>query len=291
MKLTVGLIFFALISVTAGNSYSQTARISLNMKNANIVDVFREIERNSEFGFFFKSEELNLESRKSINVKDATIDEVLKKILDEGFSYKILDRNIVVTKGSLDAMQQDKKINGRVTDLSGTPLPGVSIVIKGTSTGIITDANGNFKLSNLAAGTTLVFSFVGMKMQEIRITDQTFIAVKMEETTIGVETVVVTALGIKRSEKALGYAVQKVSGESLQKVSGVDLATSLTGKVAGLLVKNSTDFAVAPELTIRDEKPLLVIDGVAYENKTLSDISSEDIESMSVLKGATASAL
>lgn len=291
MKLTVGLILFALITATAGNSYSQTARISLNMKNANIVDVFREIERNSEFGFFFKSEELNLESRKSINVTDASIEEVLKKILDEGFSYKILDRNIVVTKGSLDAMQQDRKITGRVTDLSGTPLPGVSIVIKGTSNGIITDENGGFKFSNLPSGTTLVFSFVGMKMQEIKIADQSSITVRMEETTIGVETVVVTALGIKRSEKALGYAVQKVSGESLQKVSGVDLATSLTGKVAGLLVKNSSDFAVAPDLSIRGEKPLLVIDGVAYANKTLSDISSEDIESMSVLKGATASAL
>ncbi|MCX6222643.1 MAG: SusC/RagA family TonB-linked outer membrane protein [Bacteroidia bacterium] len=291
MKLTVGLILFALITATAGNSYSQTARISLNMKNANIVDVFREIERNSEFGFFFKSEELNLESRKSINVTDATIEDILKKILDEGFSYKILDRNIVVTKGSLDAMQQDKKITGRVTDLSGTPLPGVSIVIKGTSNGIITDENGGFKFSNLPSGTTLVFSFVGMKMQEIKIADQTSITIRMEETTIGVETVVVTALGIKRSEKALGYAVQKVSGESLQKVSGVDLATSLTGKVAGLLVKNSSDFAVVPELSIRGEKPLLVIDGVAYANKTLSDISSEDIESMSVLKGATASAL
>ena len=113
----------------------------------------------------------------------------------------------------------------------------------------------------------------------------------MEVETFGVDEVVVTALGIQRAEKALGYSVQKVSGESLQKVSGVDLASSLTGKVAGLLVKNSTDFAVAPTLTIRGESPLLVIDGVAYANKTLSDISSEDIESMSVLKGATASAL
>jgi len=98
MKLTVGLILFAMITASAGNSYSQTARISLNMNNATIVDVFREIERNSEFGFFFKSEELNLESRKSINVTDATIEEILKKILDEGYSYKILDKNIVVPR-------------------------------------------------------------------------------------------------------------------------------------------------------------------------------------------------
>lgn len=187
--------------------------------------------------------------------------------------------------------QQEKSISGKVTDSSGIPFPGVTVVIKGTTIGSVTNSNGNFNLTNVPLKATLVFSFVGMKTQEIEITNQTSLEVKMMEETIGVEEVVVTALGIKRSEKALGYSVQKVSGESLQKVSGVDLATSLTGKVAGLLVKNSTDFAVVPDLTIRGEKPLLVIDGVAYANKTLSDISSEDIESMSVLKGATASAL
>jgi TonB-linked SusC/RagA family outer membrane protein len=103
--------------------------------------------------------------------------------------------------------------------------------------------------------------------------------------------VVVTALGIKREEKALGYAVQKVSGENLQRVAGVDVATSLTGKVAGVLVRNSQDFAAVPLITVRGENALLVIDGIAYQNKTLGDISAEDIESVSVLKGATASAL
>jgi TonB-linked SusC/RagA family outer membrane protein len=130
-----------------------------------------------------------------------------------------------------------------------------------------------------------------MKTQDIVVGSQTVINVVLEEETIGVEEVVVTALGIKRSEKALGYSVQKVSGESLQKVSSVDVASSLTGKVAGLLVRNTPDFNAAPVLTIRGEQPILVIDGVPYQNKTLSDISSEDIESVSVLKGATASAL
>jgi len=189
------------------------------------------------------------------------------------------------------AAQQDKAISGKVTDSSGASLPGAAIVVKGTTNGVTTDMDGLYTLSNVPENAILQFSFVGMKTQEIKVGNQSVINVKLTEETIGVEEVVVTALGIKRSEKALGYAVQKVAGESLQKVSGVDLATSLTGKVAGLLVKNSTDFGAAPALTIRGEQPLLVIDGIAYQNKTLSDISSEDIESMSVLKGATASAL
>ena len=103
--------------------------------------------------------------------------------------------------------------------------------------------------------------------------------------------VVVTALGIKREEKALGYAVQAVDGDALQTVKGVDMATSLTGKVAGLLVKNNTEFAQSPDIQIRGENPLIVIDGVPYGNMTLKDIPSDDIENLSVLKGATASAL
>ena len=98
-------------------------------------------------------------------------------------------------------------------------------------------------------------------------------------------------ISVTRSEKALGYSVQKVTSETLQKVAGVDVSTSLTGKVAGLLVKNSTDFAAAPTLAIRGENPLIVIDGVPYANMTMRDIVADDIESVSVLKGATASAL
>ena len=103
--------------------------------------------------------------------------------------------------------------------------------------------------------------------------------------------VVVTALGIKRDEKALGYAVQKITGEEVQRVKGVDIATSLTGKVAGLLIQNSTEFFEAPAISLRGGTPLLVINGVPYGNMTLRDISPDDIESIDVLKGSTAAAL
>jgi len=185
---------------------------------------------------------------------------------------------------------QDSRVSGKVTDGNRDPMPGVSVMVQGTKVGTITDIDGNYSI-NAPSNGTLLFSFIGMTRQAVAVAGKSVINVTLLEDTKTLDEVVVTALGIKRSEKALGYSVQKVTGESLQKVSGLDIATSLTGKVAGLLVKNSTDFGVTPDLTIRGEKPLLVIDGVAYANKTLSDISSEDIEAMSVLKGATASAL
>lgn len=192
---------------------------------------------------------------------------------------------------SFAAFAQTRTIAGRVTDDKGAAIQGASVKTTVSNVGAITNENGNYSITATSTD-DLEFSYIGFGSQIIKVGNQTAIDVQLfpgKEQNL--ETVVVTALGIKREEKALGYSVQKVSGEALQKVSGVDVATSLTGKVAGLLVRNSPDFAALPAITIRGENPLLVIDGIAYANKTLSDISSEDIESLSVLKGATASAL
>ncbi|WP_162497560.1 SusC/RagA family TonB-linked outer membrane protein [Aureibaculum marinum] len=191
---------------------------------------------------------------------------------------------------SFGALQAQKTVTGTVLDETGMPLPGASVVEKGTTNGTSTDFDGKFSLEVKNEATTLLVSFIGYVTQEVAVADGP-ISVTLQSDVNALEEVVITALGIKREERSLGYAVQEIDGDALQKVSGVDVGTSLTGKVAGLLVNNSTDFNVAPEITIRGEEPLLVIDGIAYQNRTLSDISSEDIESMSILKGATASAL
>lgn len=188
------------------------------------------------------------------------------------------------------ASAQNYEVKGTVVDSNGAPLPGVSIIVKSTTKGTTTDFDGNFIIS-VEKGKSILFSYLGYESKEVVINNDNPLRVTLAESLQNLDEVVVTALGIKRSEKALGYAVQKVDGDELQKVSVVNVATSLSGKVAGLLVQNSTDFGVAPSLTIRGEAPILVIDGVPYDNKSLGDISSQDIESVSVLKGATASAL
>ncbi|MFY9152830.1 MAG: SusC/RagA family TonB-linked outer membrane protein [Prolixibacteraceae bacterium] len=292
MKLTITLMLFAVIAATAGSSYSQTARINLKMTDATLVDVFREIERTSEFGFFFKNEELDMNKRVSVDLKNASIDEIMKNILIDNYSYRIIDKNIIVTRANVNSNSQPQKpVSGKVTDSSGNPLPGVSVVLKGTTNGTITDANGYYSLTSIPENQILQFSFIGMKSQDVNVGTKSNINVVMEVETYGVDEVVVTALGIKRSEKALGYAVQKISGDVLTTVKGIDVGTSLTGKVAGLLVKNSTEFTAEPSIEIRGESPLLVIDGVPYGNMSLRDVPSDDIENISVLKGATASAL
>ncbi len=185
-----------------------------------------------------------------------------------------------------------KTVTGKVSNATdNTALPGVTVVVQGTNTGSITNAAGEFTIEVPGDQAVLLFSFIGFEKKSVTVGSQTFIEISLAESVLGMDEVVVTALGIKREQKALGYSVQKVDGSNLQKVAGVDVGTSLTGKVAGVLVKNSTDFNVEPIIQVRGEDPLIVIDGIAYSNKKVNDISAEDIASIEVLKGAPASAL
>lgn len=183
-------------------------------------------------------------------------------------------------------------VSGHVKDFeSSQPLPGVNVIVKGTTIGTTTDANGNYTLTVPKSENVLIFSFIGYATKEETVGTRTEINISLTDDNQQLNEVIVTALGIKREEKSLGYAVQKVSGNALQTVKGTNVATSLTGRVAGLWVKNSTEFNEAPTLTLRGETPLLVIDGVPYGNMDLSNIPQDDIESVDVLKGPTAAAL
>ncbi len=281
--------------VFASGSYAQNKTIRIDMRNSTVKEVLQAIQNQSEFYFLYNSELIDVDKKVDVAFENEKIDEILVSLFDQNeINYVIKDRYIVLTpdgkiKGLFD---QQGAVTGTVTDSSGEPLPGVTVVIKGTAQGTITNAEGEYLLANVPDNASLVFSFVGMQAQEIPVSGNRSINVTLSDESIDIDEVVVTALGIKREQKALGYSVQTVEGESLRKVSGVDVGTSLTGKVAGVLVQNPSDFNVEPTFTIRGEaNPLIVIDNVAYSNKKLNDIAAEDIESMTVLKGATASAL
>ncbi|MCA1758439.1 MAG: carboxypeptidase-like regulatory domain-containing protein, partial [Bacteroidales bacterium] len=299
-RLTVFLVLLGMAQVFALDSYSQSTKLTLKYSDIELERVLKEIENKSEFFFLYNKDLIDVEQKVEVNLEEKNITEILDVLLNgKDIQYYVFDRQIVLSNqfvdaaitGQADNLQQQASVSGKVIDYSGLPLPGVTVVIKGTTQGTVTNADGNYSLSNVPENATLVFSFVGMQTQEILVESST-VNVTMLEETIGIDEVVVTALGIKREQKALGYSVQTIGGESLRKVSGVDVGTSLTGKVAGVLVQNPTDFNVEPTFTIRGESnPLIVIDNVAYSNKKLNDIAAEDIESMTVLKGATASAL
>lgn len=294
MRTTLFVLLVTISQVFASSIYSQNARMSLDMKNVTIRNVLQRIEDQSEFYFMYDATKVDVSQKVDISGENLLITDILDKVfLGTGITYAVNNRQIALNsmRSRFLTSQASITVKGKVTDTSGFALPGVAVVIKGSTQGTITDTDGNYSMANVPGDAVLVFSFVGMKAQEIPVDARTDIRVVMEEETFGVGEVVVTALGIRRDVKALGYASQKVSGESLSTVKGIDMGTSLTGKVAGLLVKNSTEFTEEPVVQIRGEEPLLVLDGVPYGNMRLRDIPSDDIESINVLKGATASAL
>jgi TonB-linked SusC/RagA family outer membrane protein len=208
-------------------------------------------------------------------------------------------------------------VTGTVSDAdNGGTLPGVSVLVKGTSIGTTTDMDGKYSLQVPDDATALVFSFVGMETQEVAYTGQTTIDVGLVGNALNLDEVVVTALGVSREKKSLGYATQEVDGDELNKVSRDNFVNSLSGKVAGVQIKSSTNMGGSSNVIIRgsssmtqNNQALFVVDGIPYDNGTTnssaqssggsgfdygnaaSDINPDDIESINVLKGAAASAL
>jgi TonB-linked SusC/RagA family outer membrane protein len=286
-------LFFILISVP-GRLNAQSTKITLNLVNVPLNDVLNEIEKKSDYTFLVNQEVVDVNRKVDAVFTNTSIKDILNQLFKgEKVNFVTSDHQIIISPNKTKGGDfQPKKVTGRVTDeKTGETLIGVTIQIKGTTTGATTSIDGTYTLEVQSADAILVFSYLGYEPKEFPAKDALILNVAMHQIATELESVVVTALGIKREEKALGYAVQKVDGKGLQTVRPVDVGTSLTGKVAGLSVLNSTEFGQAPDIFIRGEEPILVIDGVPYFNMTLRDVPSDDIESLSILKGATASAL
>lgn len=298
MKLSAIMLFaFASISFAA-NSYGQSARVTLNIKNSSLQKVLDEIEKQSDYHFFYNNKQVDISRNVSIKSNQKELKQVLSQLFaGTNIGYKVLENSIILSPKEIletdEVAQQQKvkRIKGTVRDKNGEPIIGANIKEKGIAgNGTITDVEGNFTLT-VEVKSSLIVSYIGYQTREVPVNNTSLFNIQLDENAEVLGEVVVTALGIKREEKALGYAVQKVNGDKLSTVKTVNVATSLTGKIAGLNVKNSTEFNTSPSLSLRASSPLLVIDGVPYGNVGLNDIAADDIESIDVLKGATASAL
>ena len=188
------------------------------------------------------------------------------------------------------ALRAQQTVTGTVSDDAGL-LAGVSVIVKGTTQGVATGGDGTYSINVADDKAVLQFVLLGYATVEEAIAGRTRINVVLQAEAEEIEQVVVTALGMKREERALGYVTQKVGGERFAKVKGVSIATSLTGQIAGLNIRNSTEFMEDPAIQLRGESALLVIDGVPYGNMNLRDLNQDNIESINVLKGASAAAL
>ena len=197
-------------------------------------------------------------------------------------------------------LSAQNQVTGVVKSSSGEFLPGVTVMVKGTTSGVITNVDGKYTISVPNTQSVLTFSFVGMESQEFPVNGKKVIDVTLSEKTIGVGEVVVTALGIKREKKALGYSVGEVKSETMARVPQKDLLGSLAGKVSGMKITNtSNDVNSETYVNIRgitslagNNNPLVVVDGVPTgDQRVMKDISPDDIESVSILKGPSAAAL
>ncbi|GAA0882236.1 SusC/RagA family TonB-linked outer membrane protein [Sphingobacterium siyangense subsp. cladoniae] len=233
-------------------------------------------------------------------LKKEQIVQFIQTISDGNLEVKKIDEKLYVisrktgndtkVKNDKPVSNAAKEIRGKVVDQeTGQPIAGVTVRVKGTAIAVTTDGSGIFKLPDTADDAILQISYIGYESIEILSTQAG--TIKLVKSSEALEEVVVTALGIKREQRALGYSTQSVKGEDLTRVKGVDVGTTLTGRISGVRVMNSTEFNKTPQIEVRGLTPILVIDGVAYENMDLRDVPVDNIQDMTVLKGATATAL
>lgn len=301
MKLTVILSLLLITQAFALKSYSQRALINLKMENVTIKEVLREIEDRTDFYFLYNNDLINVNSTVSINVKDEKVQDVLLQLFaDKSISFLVKDRQIVLSPSSVNSgndtsQQKIKSVSGKVSDQSGGSLPGVSVVVKGTTTGNITDANGNYSISNVPEDATLLFSFVGMKKKEVKVGSQTKINIVLEEDAIGIEEVVAIGYGTQKKVNLTG-AVDQVTNEVFENRSVSNVSQALQGVVPNLNItlddgkpSRSATFNIRGKTSIgQGGGALVLIDGVEGDPALLNP---NDIASVSVLKDAASASI
>jgi TonB-linked SusC/RagA family outer membrane protein len=260
-----------------------------------LVQILDEIENQSEFYFLFNEKLIDLNRKVDIQVKDKEIMEILGDLFKgHNVAFQVVDRKIVLSPKNVVELQQNKNVQGQVTNESGEALPGVTIAIKGTSQGTITDLDGNYSLNNVTGETVLVFSFVGMAVQEVLVGAQSTINVVMLEDAIGLEEVVAIGYGtIKKAD--LTGAVSVVKAEDFKNITALSVGNAIQGLVAGVNVRSSGGIGSEPVVEIRglgnftNNNPLYIIDGLPTSGNR--DFNVNDIESVQVLKDASAAAI
>lgn len=313
MKLIVFFSISIFFTASAADGYSQAKKFNLHLTNATIEQVFTHIEKNSEFIFLYNEKWVDINRQVDVEIKEGTVENVLEQVFANTRNYyNIYDRQIVILEvenaedteeasyavAPVESYQQPERreISGKVIDNDGMGIPGVSIIVKGTTTGVVTDFDGNFQLMVPSEAETLVFSFVGMQTQEVDITGRSSVTVTMQEETIGLEDVVVVGYGIQKKESVVG-SITTADAEELEKRGGtVNLGNALSGQLPGVTVMSRTGepgredplILIRGQSTWNNASPLILVDGV---ERRMNDINVTEVESVSVLKDASATAV
>lgn len=299
MRLTFSICLFCVLQSFAIGTYSQSVRLSINQKNISIESALQLIEDKTEYYFMYSALAVDVKRTVDIEATNKLVPEILENIFKgTDTTFKIDGRLVALSNnGEISPVnQQQKSVSGRVTDSSGGSLPGVSVVVKGTTNGTITDVNGNYSLSNFPANATLQFSFVGMKTQEMVLGNKTVINVILEEETIGIDEVVAIGYGTQKKGEVTS-AIVNIKKENFNKGAVTSSPMQMVqGKIAGLAihqVNNDPNGNVAFQLrgvsTVSgNTAPLVIVDGVPGN---INYVSPEDIESIDVLRDGSAAAI
>ena len=304
MRLTSLLILILTLQLSA-SVWSQTTTLSVKLKNSTLQELFIQIEKNSNYRFFYNNDEVDVNQKISVDVEEKTVGKILTAAL-EGlpYSFKEMENKLIliertgVPSNFPASNQQQKSVSGKVTDSSGGSLPGVSVVVKGTTTGVITDMDGKYTLPKVPENSTLQFSFVGMKLQEVAVGNKASINVTLEEETIGIEEVVAIGYGtVKKSD--LTGSVTSVKSDEIKAFATSNVMQSLSGRAPGVQVSQNTG-APGGSVSVRirgtnsiqgSNEPLYVIDGFPFSGSNPTVLSNGDIESVEILKDASATAI
>ena len=316
MKLLAVFILGFILQSYAIETQAQDKRLNIRFENNTLKEVLQKLEDQTEFSFIYKDEMINSVNKISGNFRDEKVTDLLDKILQNtGLTHTVKGRAIVILSNDSETVtEQQKSVTGKVTDSSGGSLPGVSVVVKGTTTGIITDVDGNYSLGNIPENATLQFSFVGMRSQEIEVGNQTTINVSMLVDAIGLDEVVAIGYGVTKKSDLTG-SVTSVKAKDLENVKMQSIDQGLAGRAAGVQVINSSGVpGSAPAIRIRGttslqgaNEPLYVIDGFpiyagggsgnaggqdgSSNISGISNINPNDIASIEILKDASATAI
>lgn len=298
MRLFIIMFLFAVGVMRAADSYSQNVLLDIEVQNQTIEKVLGEIEKQSEFTFFYNDKQINVNRLVSVTVTKETIFKVLDKIFkDTGISYSILDKSIILSnrKANINVGLENKKINGTVFDAKGEPIIGANVRVKGSTLGTITDLDGVFSL-DVPENAILEVSYIGYESQTVHVADKTQFSFILKEDTEVLEDVVVIGYGSVKKSNLTG-AVASVKMEEVPQTATTEVSNLLIGRVPGLSIRQNS---AAPDgdykMVIRgsastnaENIPLYVIDG--FPGGDINAVNPNDIESIEVLKDASSTSI
>ncbi|MDD4190805.1 MAG: TonB-dependent receptor [Mangrovibacterium sp.] len=296
MRLVLFLLGVSVFVANANTASSQSVKFTAKFEDSTLAEVFEMLEEKSNIGFLVPGDLLKDQTKISLSFKEAAVEDVLHRILDSrGYEFEFVGKNVVITqKPGQTVIAQPRAVKGQVTNSAGEPIPGVTVAIKGTTLGTISGADGSYSFSNVPADAILVFSFVGMRTQEIPVAGKTSINVMMDEETIGLEEVVAVGYGTQKKMNLTG-AVSQVTSEVLDSRPITNVGQGLQGFIPNLNITQTTgttgagaNFNIRGYESINGGEPLILVNNVPMD---INQINPLDIESVSVLKDAASAAI